>query len=183
MPRDPEGGGAGGVDSISVPTQSAPHVVIGQAHHEDQFGSSERFCLPCPIEPCSMCGYITYLPLFLGGPEGSGANGKTECAGGQGGADRWSVLQQRGFYLSNCYEIILGKVISTKQGTTSGCFDAIERVFSGLPELQQGLHLPAVRWSQEPDSHAKILTQKHTLVFVRLCWISCPTMLEGSQGY
>lgn len=64
-------------------------------------------------------------------PWGTSANGKTEQAGGQGGADRWPSLQQRGFYLSKSYEITLGK-ISTKQGTTSGFLNATEVVFSGL---------------------------------------------------
>lgn len=69
---------------------------------------------------------------FLRGPEGTSANGKTEQSGGQGGADRWSSLQQWDFYLSNSSEIILGKIISTKQGTTSSFFSATELVFSGL---------------------------------------------------
>lgn len=68
--------------------------------------------------PSSVVTKLTCLS-FLRGPEGTSANGNTEQAGGQGGADIWSSLQQWDFYLSNCSEIILGKIISTKQGTTS----------------------------------------------------------------
>lgn len=120
-----------GLDAITVPTK---WVLPIESPSWEPLECLWR-CLWMLLLTTSILWLSNLFASFLRGPEGTSANGKRAQAGGQGGADRWPSLQQRGLYLSSCYEVILGKITSTEQGTTSSFFSAAEPVFSGCLSL------------------------------------------------